>query len=59
MAFEDSDHGAEAAHAAGLRVVVVPDLTTPSEATRTRAFEVIASLIKVGTRVPAWFPTKA
>jgi HAD superfamily hydrolase (TIGR01509 family) len=26
LAFEDSDHGAKAAHEAGLRVVVVPDL---------------------------------
>ena len=58
IAFEDSDHGAEAAHAAGLRVVVVPDLKPPGDATRGRAFEVLGSLGDVGGRLSAWFPTR-
>ena len=44
IAFEDSEQGAQAAIAAGLRVVVVPDLKQPSEFVRERAHGVVESL---------------
>lgn len=44
IAFEDSELGAQAAIAAGLRVVVVPDLKPPSEMVRTQAYRVVDSL---------------
>jgi HAD superfamily hydrolase (TIGR01509 family) len=44
IAFEDSELGAQAAIAAGLRVVVVPDLRQPSEMVRSNAHQVVESL---------------
>lgn len=44
IAFEDSEQGAQAAIAAGLRVVVVPDLKQPSAFVRERAYGVVESL---------------
>lgn len=44
IAFEDSELGAQAAIAAGLRVVVVPDLRQPSEQVRANAHQVVESL---------------
>ncbi len=44
VAFEDSNPGASAAIAAGLDVVVVPDLKQPSEFVRTHCFEVVENL---------------
>lgn len=44
IAFEDSELGAQAAIAAGLRVVVVPDLRQPSELVRNHAHQVVESL---------------
>lgn len=44
IAFEDSDPGAMAAIAAGLKVVVVPDLKQPSHHVKTHAFSVQPSL---------------
>lgn len=44
IAFEDSENGARAAIAAGLRVIVVPDLVAPSAFVKARAYHVIASL---------------
>lgn len=44
IAFEDSELGAQAAIAAGLRVVVVPDLRQPSEQVRAGAHQVVESL---------------
>ncbi|MDX1915613.1 MAG: HAD family phosphatase [Methylophilus sp.] len=44
IAFEDSENGARAAIAAGLKVVVVPDLKQPSDYVRENCHQVIASL---------------
>ncbi len=44
IAFEDSELGAQAAIAAGLRVVVVPDLKQPGEYVRQHAYQVVESL---------------
>lgn len=44
LALEDSDVGAAAAHAAGIRVIVIPDLFPPNEKTRAFAFRVLDSL---------------
>ena len=44
LALEDSDVGAKAANAAGVRVIVIPDLFQPSEETLSFAFAVKDSL---------------
>jgi beta-phosphoglucomutase-like phosphatase (HAD superfamily) len=44
IAFEDSENGALAAIAAGLKVVVVPDLKQPSDYVRAHCHQVITSL---------------
>jgi HAD superfamily hydrolase (TIGR01509 family) len=44
IAFEDSENGARAAIAAGLKVVVVPDLKQPSDYVRENCHQVVASL---------------
>ena len=44
IAFEDSENGARAAIAAGLKVIVVPDLQQPSEFVRENCHQIVASL---------------
>ncbi len=44
IAFEDSETGARAAIAAGLKVVVVPDLQQPSDYVREHCHQVVGSL---------------
>lgn len=44
LAFEDSEMGARAAIAAGLKVVVVPDLLQPSDYVRAHCHQVVDSL---------------
>lgn len=44
IAFEDSEQGARAAIAAGLKVIVVPDLKQPSEFVMENSFNVLDSL---------------
>ncbi|MGJ7612115.1 MULTISPECIES: HAD family hydrolase [unclassified Variovorax] len=56
IAFEDSENGAKAALAAGLRVVVVPDLKHPPAAIVERAFHVLGSLHDAVPHLPRWFP---
>ena len=59
IAFEDSENGAKAALAAGLRVVVVPDLKHPPAAIVERAFHVLDSLHDAVPHLPRWFPAEA
>jgi HAD superfamily hydrolase (TIGR01509 family) len=56
IAFEDSENGARAAQAAGVRVVIVPDLKHPPDDVATRAHGVIGSLAEAVAHVPHWFP---
>lgn len=59
IAFEDSENGAKSALAAGLRVVVVPDLKHPPETITGRAFHVLESLHDAVPHLPRWFPSPA
>jgi HAD superfamily hydrolase (TIGR01509 family) len=52
LAFEDSDHGAAAAHQAGLRVVVVPDLRAHEFAL---AYMKLSSLEDAIAHIDRWF----
>ena len=56
IAFEDSENGARAAQAAGVRVVIVPDLAHPPDDVAARAHGVIHSLAEAVAHVPHWFP---
>ncbi|MFT4114031.1 HAD family hydrolase [Silvibacterium sp.] len=44
LALEDSHSGARAAHAAGIRVIVIPDLLEPNEEIREKALEIMEDL---------------
>ena len=55
LAFEDSGHGALAAIAAGLGVVVVPDLKAPEPAWQTRSVAVLDSLDAACAHSVEWF----
>lgn len=55
IAFEDSEHGAQAALAAGMAVVVVPDLLTPGPELRSASLAVLDSLVDTHTHHRDWF----
>lgn len=55
VAFEDSNHGARAALAAGLEVVVVPDLKPAEPQWQTRCLAVLDSLDDAYAQRGAWF----
>ena len=55
IAFEDSGHGVQAALAAGLATVAVPDLKAPSPEWLARCFAVFTSLDAACERCPEWF----
>jgi HAD superfamily hydrolase (TIGR01509 family) len=52
LAFEDTDHGARAAHAAGIRVIIVPDLRAHDFAA---AFMQLESLEHAFEHLDRWF----
>ena len=54
VVFEDSDFGAQAAHAAGCRLVVVPDLKPPSAETRALGVPIVASLHEARELIKDW-----
>ncbi|MGZ8984452.1 MAG: HAD family hydrolase [Methylotenera sp.] len=55
IAFEDSDNGAAAALAAGLKVVVVPDIKQPSPHIIDHIFCTLDTLHEAIEHVPIWF----
>ena len=55
IAFEDSEHGAAAAAAAGARVVLVPDVKAPSTALASSVHMVLRSLDEAEPLVKTWF----
>jgi len=55
VAFEDSNHGALAALAAGLAVVVVPDLKPAEPQWQTRCLAVLGSLEQASEQSLDWF----
>jgi HAD superfamily hydrolase (TIGR01509 family) len=55
IAFEDSEPGARAAIAAGLKVVVVPDLKQPSEYVQEHSYMVLNSLHDAADYFDEWF----
>jgi HAD superfamily hydrolase (TIGR01509 family) len=59
VAFEDSNHGARAALAAGLAVVVVPDLKPAEPQWQSRCLAVLESLEHASERSLEWFGVAA
>lgn len=54
VVFEDSDYGALAAHDAGCRLIVVPDLLPPSLATRALGAPIVESLHQARELLQRW-----
>jgi HAD superfamily hydrolase (TIGR01509 family) len=48
LVIEDSNHGVEAAFRAGMRVIMIPDVTPPSENSYRKAMKIASSLLTSG-----------
>jgi HAD superfamily hydrolase (TIGR01509 family) len=54
VVLEDSDNGVRAAHAAGMRCIMVPDLKPPADDTRQKAGAVVSSLSEAKVVIDNW-----
>jgi len=55
LVFEDSEHGARGAIAAGMSVVIVPDLKTPADVACEAILAVLGSLHDARLHLDTWF----
>lgn len=58
VVFEDMEHGARGALAAGMQVVLVPDLKQPSDGFHTACLDVLTSLEVIAAQLEGWFPAR-
>ena len=58
VAFEDSEHGAAAATAAGAHVVLIPDMKVPSPELTASVSMVLESLTQAVPLISSWFPER-
>jgi HAD superfamily hydrolase (TIGR01509 family) len=54
LAFEDSAPGARAAHKAGMRIVVIPDLMDPPDDVRSFSLDILSSLRHARPTIEGW-----
>ena len=58
VVFEDMEHGARGAVAAGMQAVLVPDLKQPTDEVRTLCLAVLTSLELLDPHFATWFGTR-
>ena len=56
IAFEDSNTGLTAAHAAGTMAIMVPDIVPPTEEVRAKCLQVVPDLVAVLRLLRKWMP---